>query len=102
MLQRRSTARLFSGEGTGVRRFWLPPCVPVVSSAPVSSSPVYADQNTLLTAESRRSSAAAAALRGRVSPPCLDFSAAEVVVSQVASVLLTRRQTFFCIHVFFF
>lgn len=36
VLQRRSAARLFSGRGTGVPSFWLPPCVPVVSSAPVS------------------------------------------------------------------
>jgi len=49
VLQRRSTARLFSRKGTGVLSFWLPPCVPVVSSAPVSPSPVYDDQNTLLT-----------------------------------------------------
>lgn len=40
-----------AGGGTGVPSFWLPPCVPVVSSAPVSPSPIYDDQNTLLTAE---------------------------------------------------
>lgn len=51
VLQRRSAARLFSGRRTGVPSFWLPPCVAVVSSAPVSPSPIYDDQNTLLTAE---------------------------------------------------
>lgn len=55
VLQRRSTARLFSRKGTGVLSFWLPPCVPVVSSAPVSPSPVYDDQNTLLTIKCSRS-----------------------------------------------
>lgn len=56
VLQRRSTARLFSRRGTGVQVcFWLPPCVPVVSSAPVSPSPIYDDQNTLLTTKCSRS-----------------------------------------------
>lgn len=32
----RSTMRLFSRKGTGAPGFWLTPCVPVVSSAPVS------------------------------------------------------------------
>lgn len=58
VLQRRSTARLFSRTGTGVRSFWLPPCVPVVSSAPVSPSHVCDDQNTLLTIKCSRSYAA--------------------------------------------
>lgn len=58
VLQRRSTARLFSRKGTGVWSFWLPPCVPVVSSAPVSPSPICDDQNTLLTVKCASSSAA--------------------------------------------
>lgn len=36
MLQRRAAVSLFSRNGTGVPSCWLLPCVPVVSSAPVS------------------------------------------------------------------